>query len=147
MPDIIHSVGIKGAAKEIYEALTTNEGLSKWWTTDTMGSGELGSVIQFRFDGEGPDFEVVELKPDVFVRWKHVGEMPKAWMGTEVSFRLQEEDGQIYVLFKHGKWKEASDFMAHCSTKWAVFLISLKVAVETGIGKPFPNDTRIDHSE
>ncbi len=147
MPDILHSVGIKGAKKDIYEALTTNKGLSKWWTRDTIGSGELGSVIQFRFDGEGPDFEVAELKPDRLVRWKHVGKIPGAWMGTEVSFCLQEEDGQIYVLFKHGLWKESSDFMAHCSTKWAVFLLSLKDAIETGVGKPFPNDIHIDHSE
>jgi len=49
----------------------------------------VGSVICFRFDGGGPDFEVVELQPDWLVRWKHSGEVPSALMGTEVSFRLE----------------------------------------------------------
>ena len=31
--------------------------------------------------------------------------------------------------------------MHHCSTKWAIFLMSVKSLVETGKGAPFPNDT------
>lgn len=54
---------------------------------------------------------------------------------------------QTYVLFSHSNWKDHSNFMAHCSTKWAVFLLSLKEALETGSGKPFPGDIHIDHDE
>jgi hypothetical protein len=35
--------------------------------------------------------------------------------------------------------------MHHCSTKWAVFLISLKSPVETGKGSPDPHDVKIDN--
>lgn len=145
MADIIHRVGIAGSAGDVYKALVTNEGLSTWWTTDTSGAGGVGSIIKFRFGGGGPDFKVVEQKPDSLVRWAHSGEMPEAWMGTEVSFELTNGEGQTYVLFKHSNWKAPSDFMGHCSTKWAVFLLSLKEAVETGKGKPFPDDVPIDH--
>jgi uncharacterized protein YndB with AHSA1/START domain len=147
MVDIIHRVGIAASADKVYQALTTNEGLSRWWTTDTSGAGDVGSIIEFRFDGGGPDFEVIELKPNTLVRWKHSGEMPNAWMGTEVSFHLTAGDNQTYVLFYHANWKEASEFMGHCSTKWGTFLMSLKDALETGEGKPFPNDVHIDHDE
>jgi len=51
MADIIHRVGITGSTREIYNSLTTDEGLSRWWTTDTSGAGEVGSIIKFRFDG------------------------------------------------------------------------------------------------
>lgn len=147
MPDIIHRVGISCPAKDVYVALTTDDGLSSWWTPDTSGAGGVGSVIAFRFNGEGPDFEVLELIADSFVRWKHVGEMPAAWMGTEVTFQLTNNETQTYVLFKHSNWKEVSEFMGHCSTKWAVFLLSLKEALETGKGRPFPDDIHIDHDE
>ena len=147
MAEIIHRVGITGSASAVYEALTTDEGLSRWWTTDTSGAGAEGSIIQFRFGGGGPDFEVIELQTDLLVRWKHYGEMPDAWIGTEVSFLLQNEGSQTYVRFAHANWKESSDFMAHCSTKWAVFLLSLKDAIETGKGKPYPDDVHIDHDE
>lgn len=145
MPDIMHRIGIASPAHVVYNALTTDEGLSTWWTSDTAGAGAVGSIIQFRFNGGGPDFKVVELKPDSLVRWEHSGAMPEAWMGTEVSFELTPGAGQTYVLFKHSKWKEASDFMGHCSAKWAVFMLSLKDAIETGKGKPFPDDVSIDH--
>lgn len=145
MADIHHRVGIAAPAAEVYQALTTDEGLSRWWTTDTRGAGDVGSVIRFRFDGGGPDFEVVELQPGKLVRWKHAGEVPPAWMGTEVSFHLAAEQQQTIVRFVHADWADASDFMAHCSTKWAVFLLSLKDALETGTGRPFPRDIHIDH--
>lgn len=147
MAEIIHRVGIAGTAGEVYQALTTDEGLSRWWTTDTSGAGEVGSIIKFRFDGGGPDFEVIEQQTDSIVRWRHCGEMPDPWIGTEVSFHLKGGGQQTYVLFAHSNWKESSDFMAHCSTKWAVFLLSLKDAIETGKGKPFPDDVHIDHDE
>jgi len=147
MAEIIHRVGIACSPGEVFDTLTTNDGLSRWWTTDTSGAGDVGSTIEFRFNGMGPDFKVIELKPDSLVRWKHSGEMPGAWMGTEVSFQLSSKANQTYVLFLHSGWKEQSEFMGHCSTKWAVFLLSLKEAIETGKGRPHPNDIHIDHDE
>jgi len=147
MAEINHRIGIAGSASDIYHALTTDEGLARWWTTDTSGAGEAGSIIRFRFGGGGPDFEVVELIPDSLVRWKHSGDVPPAWMGTVITFRLEQGEQQTYVRFVHANWTEASDFMAHCSTKWGVFLLSLKAAIETGSGRPFPRDIHIDHDE
>ncbi len=146
MFDINHQVGIKASPDKVYEALTTNEGLSKWWTNDTSGAGDVGSIIEFRFNGGGPDFTVFELIPNETVKWRHSGSMPEAWMGTEITFSLRVDNEQTFVRFTHSNWKEASDFMAHCSTKWAVFLISLKSSLETNVGRPFPNDIQIDHS-
>ncbi|MEH6579289.1 MAG: SRPBCC domain-containing protein [Amphritea sp.] len=147
MAEINHRVGIAGTPDEIYSALTTNEELAKWWTWDVSGAGDVGAVISFRFHGNGPDFKVTELQPGKLVRWQHTGEMPDAWKGTEISFLLESGDKQTFVRFCHSNWKDASDFMAHCSTKWAVFLLSLKSVIETGKGHPFPDDVHIDHSE
>ncbi|MDH3979892.1 MAG: SRPBCC domain-containing protein [Gammaproteobacteria bacterium] len=147
MPEINHRVGIRGSLHDVYTALTTDAGLSTWWTTDTKGAGPVGSIIEFRFNGGGPDFEVVELQPDRLVRWRHTGSMPEEWAGTGISFELTESNGQVFVRFRHSSWQEASDFLAHCSSKWGAFLLSLKDAIETGTGRPFPHDIHIDHSE
>ena len=45
----------------------------------------------------------------------------------------------------HKDWREANEFTSHCSMKWATFLLSLKELVETGKGKPSPNDIKIDN--
>jgi hypothetical protein len=72
--------------------------------------------------------------------------MPEPWMGTEILFQLLSDGEQTFVRFTHSNWKELTDFLAHCSTKWAVFLLSLKDEAEVGQGKPFPDDIQIDHS-
>ena len=47
--------------------------------------------------------------------------------------------------FGHRNWKEPVEFMGRCSMKWAVFLMSLRDLVETGKGKPAPDDVKIDN--
>jgi uncharacterized protein YndB with AHSA1/START domain len=64
VPDILHRIGIKSSSPEdAYEALTTREGLSAWWTRDTQGATDIDGVIQFRFPDGGIDMKVLELTP------------------------------------------------------------------------------------
>jgi hypothetical protein len=35
--------------------------------------------------------------------------------------------------------------MHHCTTKWAIFMMSLKTLCESGKGSPSPNDVKIDN--
>lgn len=146
MPDILHRVGIKSSSpNEAYRALTTTEGLSRWWTNDTQGENEVGEVKQFRFGPHGGfDMKILELDPARRVLWQVV-ERPEEWIGTKVSFELEQDVDFTIVLFKHQGWKEPVEFMHHCSTKWGVFLMSLKSLVETGKGAPYPNDVLIDN--
>ena len=142
--DIVHRVGIKSALNDVYTALATRDGLAAWWTTDTQGESTSGGVIQFRFPEGGFDMKVLELRPAERVLWEVV-EGPEEWIGTTVSFDLKQEGDYAIVLFKHQGWREPVEFMYHCSTKWATFLLSLKSLVETGKGAPSPNDVRIDN--
>lgn len=82
--------------------------------------------------------------PDQEVVWR-VDEGPEEWIGTDVTFHLSEQDGYTIVLFGHRKWREAVEFTAHCSMKWATFLLSLRDLVETGRGRPSPADLKIDN--
>ena len=76
------------------------------------------------------------------VTWEVVAG-PDVWIGTKVTFDLRQDDDYAIVLFKHAGWKEPIEFMHHCSTKWATFLMSLKSMLETGKGAAFPNDVHI----
>jgi uncharacterized protein YndB with AHSA1/START domain len=143
--DILHKVGIKSSSQDdVYKALTTVEGLSGWWTNDTRGESKVGGVLQFRFHAGGFDMKVLELHPAKSVLWQVV-DGPKEWIGTKVSWELKQEGGYTIILFKHQGWKEPVEFMHHCSTKWGVFLMSLKALFETGKGAPYPNDVKIDN--
>jgi uncharacterized protein YndB with AHSA1/START domain len=145
--DILHRVGIKSSSNEVYKALTAREGLAAWWTNDTQGESKVGGALKFRFSAGGKeiggfDMKVLELQPARRVLWQVVGG-PDEWVGTKISWELKQEGEYSIVLFKHQDWKEPVEFMSHCSTKWAIFLMSLKSLVETGKGAPSPDDVRI----
>jgi uncharacterized protein YndB with AHSA1/START domain len=141
MVDILHRVGITTTPDAVYEALTTVEGLAGWWTSDT--SGDPDGTLDFRFgDAGGFDMKVLELEPGKRVLWE-VADGPAEWIGTTVSFDLRQDGQWTIVLFTHAGWHEPVEFMNHCSTRWATYLMSLKAMVETGTGEPYPRDVEI----
>ncbi|MES2857280.1 MAG: SRPBCC domain-containing protein [Bdellovibrionota bacterium] len=150
MVDIIHRVGIKAPISKVYSAIATTEGVASWWTTSTSGEAKVGSIIKVVFlspAGEekgSMDMEVKALDKDKKVQWRFKAG-PEEWIGTDAVFNLTQEGEYTIVNFAHQNWKEAVEFTGHCSLKWGVFLMSLKELIETGKGKPSPNDTKIDN--
>ena len=110
----------------------------------------LGKVITFTFRNPKGNvigemgMEVIALDSNKRVEWK-CRSGPQEWIGTDLIFNLTQEGEYTVVLFGHKNWREADEFTAHCSTKWATFLLSLKDLVETWKGKPSPDDTKIDN--
>ncbi len=144
---IRHEVGIKASPEAVYLALTEVPKLAAWWTSDTRGNGsKVGGVLEFWFGDFCQKFEVVELKPGKLVRWKATQkETMEEWAGTEVSFALSPDEAQCWVNFGHSGWQSEAGMFAHCSTKWAVFMLSLKDLLEKGKGQPAPDDVEINH--
>lgn len=148
MVDIIHRIGIKAPLSKVYDAVATAEGVAGWWTRDTSGSDGVGGKVNVRFrrkDGKEVgqmDFETITLEPNREVRWRFVAGPPE-WIGTDATFQLAQDGDTTVLLFGHRNWREAVEFTAHCSTKWAVFLLSLKAMIETGTGSPSPDDVPI----
>ncbi len=150
MADIIHRIGIRSSASNVYKALSTIEGLANWWTDEVEGEERIGGKIEFTFRSETGEeigkmvMEVQELNPQKDVRWRCI-DGPAEWIGTDITFQLSQQDAQTIIIFGHRNWREAVEFTAHCSMKWAVFLLSLREYVETGKGKPSPHDLKIDN--
>lgn len=144
MVDILHRVGLEGASPEkVYDALTTVQGLAGWWTEDTTGDGTPGGTLAFRFPPIGGfDMEVVSATPATEVSWRVV-DGPAEWLGTTIDWQLSQDGDWTIVMFRHGGWAEPVEFMHHCSTKWATFLMSMKSFVETGYGAPAPQDVPV----
>jgi uncharacterized protein YndB with AHSA1/START domain len=138
MPNIVHRVGIAAEPSRVFQALTTTDGICGWWNSQTEGNASEGGTFQFSSNR----LEVIHADPGV-VKWRYSG-LAEDWVGTEIIFRLERREGQTIVLFDHEGWRESNEFMHHCSTKWATFLLSLKDLVETGEGRPEPyKDTKI----
>ena len=144
MPDIRHRVAITAPLGSVYEAVATTEGLSEWWTRDGVrGESSEGSELQFFFNQPEPAavMEITRLDPDEHVAWSCVGGAEE-WVGTRINFDLAQNGDETVVLFTHADWREPVEFMAHCSTRWGYFLLSLKSYLESGKGTPFPEDLK-----
>lgn len=148
--DITHRIGIRSPIAKVYQALASVEGVASWWTRDVTGESKVGSTFQVRFlNAEDAvlgsmGIEVAALEPDHHVHWRFESG-PAEWIGTEVTFDLKQEGEYTIVLFSHSHWREAVEFTAHCSMKWATFLLSLKQLLENGNGRPTPDDLKIDN--
>ena len=79
--------------------------------------------------------KIITLTPNKKVEWKCINSIEE-WIGTEVSFDMEEKDGKTIVRFAHAGWRAVTDTFAGCTYDWAIFLKSLKSFCETGSGTP-----------
>jgi uncharacterized protein YndB with AHSA1/START domain len=142
MADILHKVTIKAAAGRVYAVLSQPAGLAGWWTKDVQAEDRAGTIAKFRFGGgTGPDMEILELAPDTRVMWRCVAHPDgDERINSELTFDLEALDDKTVVRFSHRRRAQESDFLHHCSLKWATFLLSLKWLLERGEGTPWPRD-------
>jgi len=142
MATIRHQVGIAADFEKIHDAIATLQGVSGWWTK-TSGDYSVGGSIEFDFGVMQMPMKVLSLEQDKIV-WQVISG-DEQWRDTQISFELEQREGQVMVNFKHSDWREETEMFDHCSTKWAIFMLSLKQYVETGTGRPVPDDIEINH--
>src|SRR5215211_6165762 len=91
MPNIRHELFIGATAEHVYRAITSQEGLSAWWTS-TNAKPEPDSVAHFAF---GPDYfkemKITALTPSKQVNWTCIAGADE-WIGTNISFTLHADD-------------------------------------------------------
>ncbi len=145
MADIYHQIGVKVDIQKVYRAVTTLDGLSGWWT-NTTGSTEVNGKLYFHFNNIIIEMTILELVADKKVVWQCT-ENEGEWKDTIITFDLEKADKQIFINFSHTQWSQQTSLCAHCSTKWAVFMLSLKDYLEKGKGHPFPDDIQVNHSD
>lgn len=140
---ICHQVGIKTDPVNVFSALSTAEGVSSWWSK-AEGDFEAGGEIRIYFGSTVMILQVLQQNP-AKIAWQCVDVDPQ-WQDTHIIFELEEKGDQTFVHFRHEMWSEESELYAHCTTKWAVFLLSLKNLLEIGHGNPYPEDIPVKHS-
>jgi uncharacterized protein YndB with AHSA1/START domain len=157
MPNICHRLLIEASPETVYHAITSEEGLSAWWTPNAKVKPEIDSVARFPF---GTDYfkemRITELEAFKWIKWNCI-KADAEWVGTKLSFKLEGGDsktllssypemlGQLQqlsgekatlLIFQHEDWREYTPMFAECSYTWAQFLRSLKLLRETGKGRP-----------
>ena len=121
----------------VCSAVSSVDGLSGWWTTDTSGSPEPGGELRFTFS-DGVAVMRVEDRTPALERWTCLGHSGQPeWAHTTVTFQLTELGSAVTRLqFTHGGLGPQLDCYGHCSAGWSYLMRSLASYAETGIGHP-----------
>lgn len=135
---LVHQVNIKATPGTIYKAISTQEGLASFWTSDTKAEPKVGSTATFGFGGPSQRFRVDELVPGEHVKWTGLDDFP-TWDGTTVTWDISPaEKGETSVVFRHGNWPAAvtQDDLGSINYTWGLVVERLKQYSESG--KPVP---------
>jgi len=137
MANIEHLQTVNVPASKVYEALTTVEGLSEVWTNELIINNQIGFINEFRFGSDDiTKMRIEELITNKKVLWQCIDSDPE-WIGTTISFDIEEKRGKSYITLCHMNWREVTPFFRSCNYNWAIFLYSLKSYCEDGEGLPY----------
>jgi hypothetical protein len=118
------------------------DGWAGWWTDRTTGDTAPGNQMNFHFGAHRTSARVDAVEPNKRMELEFVDTLDD-WMGTKLTFDLEQEGSSTLVKFGHRAWRGQNGFFGHCSMQWAVFLLSLKQYVETGKGTPYPHHLEV----
>jgi hypothetical protein len=133
---------LAGSTDDVFDALTTLDGLAGWWTS-VAGSGLTGGELTFTF---GPDSRAVmrvdAAERGVHVRWTNVACVMEDWVGTSMHFDLEAApSGATELRFRHVGLTPQLACYTDCKSGWDHFIpTSLRDFVETGAGHPNGSD-------
>lgn len=138
MADILHQLTIQAPPEDVYAAITEEDGLSSWWTSDVDAEPKEGSQAQFRFEGGmvAMLMRIENLEPGRSVEWSVDEPSPPEWEGTRVTWEFSPTDEGTELLFGHRGWKSTDGSFPDINYNWSYYLTSLKQYLETGEGFP-----------
>ena len=143
MARIRHRVGMAGDIDRIYRATHEPAGLVGWWASTADGRPDVGQVVNLHFAALATlSFEIAALEANARVRLRCVSG-PGPWQDSRLDFAFERDEKQVWVGLIHENPSAAEDDFVYFSTKWPIYLLSLRDFIETGTGTPYPNETKI----
>jgi uncharacterized protein YndB with AHSA1/START domain len=141
MVAIVKERMIAVAPQRVYDALTQQDEIARWWTRDVSAKPEVGSLAEFRFrqGAAVQQWEIAELHAAERVQWM-LRQGPPQWAGTSVTWQLTPDQNGTRLLFTHDGLAQVDEAYEQASGNWDYFLDSLKSYLETGSG--WPGDPR-----
>jgi uncharacterized protein YndB with AHSA1/START domain len=142
MNDYSNVIRVHTSADALYDALTTADGLSAWWTR-AEGAGDAGGDLRFFMSAPDPLLVHVDAATrPMSVRWT-VTEctFEPEWVGTHPTFTITAVDDSTAELeFRHVGLTDELACIDMCTRGWDHYLASLQQYAETGRGNPRGSD-------
>lgn len=136
MHDIDHEIKIRTTPQQVFDALSTHEGVSSSQTPHVEGTGAVGSQWRFAFTRRAEfDWEVVESEPPSRIVWRCT-KGPGDSVGTTATFLISPSNDRTLLELRHSGWPGTHRNFRKCNTIWAVLLHQIQQYVQTGSPAP-----------
>lgn len=131
MAELLHQIDIHAPAANVYEALTSADGLRSWWTDDCTVQPRVGSIAEFRFFAGKVVFQmrIDELTPARRIVWKCIAG-PDEWPETQIVWDLNEISGTTRLCFEQSGWPHIEGHFRPANTTWGALMFRLKAYAE-----------------
>ncbi len=137
MPAIRQQINIDAPLRAVWNALTTDDGMSAWWArTARVEAREGGRVVLAQ---DGPDGEPVELR-GMFHEFRPTRKIEIAWdtagkaaaRGTRVSFQVARDGEETRLSVLHSGAGALEDDAARTALEeeWKQVLLKLRTKLE-----------------
>ncbi len=133
MATLYHQVWIKTERENLYEAITTQNGIGSWWDKPTVVESDDGLMLEFSPGAEHGvlRMKVLDMTQGQRVEWECISTHPEnspafAWTSTHIVFEITENEKLTILDFRHTGWDEKSKYLGFCNFAWGVALQKLK---------------------
>ena len=129
---LAHRINIEAGHQSVFEALSTAEGWSRWFTPVVTGDFTDGSEITCQPHGRSPiRLRVTCVQPGSAITFEALAG-PFAAPGATTSVRMVTvDDGRTAVDLRHDTPPIPDEDLAACNTYWGVLLGQLRQYCQT----------------
>jgi hypothetical protein len=142
---ITQLIGVKVSPSKALAAVSTTKGISGWWSKTVKGEFAKGKTFDVIFDTNK-----VTFKPEKVTKSEVVWKCTKDDYGmakSKLTFSLKRKGSETLIFMKHTGLKAKPYEVAFMTTKWAIFMLSMRDYLEKGRGRPFPRDQHLMHGD
>ncbi len=140
--DIFHTLPVRARPDRVFDAMTSDAGLARWWARAASGSPVVGAEYRLDF---GPGYQWTALVRSVEAGRSLEWEMTDAtddWRGSRVGFELRPDGNRTWVNFHHTGWPGVTEHYRVSNCCWAAYLRILRRWLEHG--EEVPYEDRLD---
>jgi len=142
MADILQEFPVNAPVDRVFQAVSTPDGLDRWWTKRSKGKPAVGDEYELWF---GPEYDwratVTRCVPGTAFELRLM-RADKDWIDTRVGFQLEPRNQGTWVRFHHTGWPAVNEHYRISNHCWALYLRLMRRNLEHGESVPY--ERRLD---
>ena len=133
---ILMQFDIDADRSAVTEALTTETGITSWWSK--RAEGPRDGRLRVSFPDVPQPFEFDVSSADGRVEWR-TGAFPPWWAGTTIRWDVSDNPDApgTRLMFSHGGYEPDNPVIPIVTPAWAQIILRLKAYAESGRPQPW----------